>query len=392
MNKNFTLSFLILLSCFFSNAVFAQCPTGDITLSTQTEVNEFATNYPGCTAIPAGVEITISGNNIFHLDGLLVLTEINGNLEIEDCDDLTSLAGLQNITTVNPDGEIEIENCDALTSLNGLQNLTSCHNLEIKHNASLSDISALQNLANVSGEFVVKNNPSLSNCDALCGAINNGIDPNSVNVEVFGNGGFPCDDFNDWETNCALIALPVDLADFTGYAIDRSNMLKWQTESEENTMVFIVERSLDGRRDFIEIGRVNAFGNSTTMRSYELEDGNPVSFAYYRLRIVDFDGTFEFSDVITVERAKTEIDVVEIFPVPAEDEVTVLVHAKTSGKAIMTLSDFMGRRISEERVNLKAGINRYEFNFGDHETNLYYLTIYNGNERIAKKILRATED
>ena len=169
-------------------------------------------------------------------------------------------------------------------------------------------------------------------------------------------------------------------------------MLKWQTESEENTLAFLVERSLDGRRDFIEIGRVNAFGNSTTLRSYEMEDGNPVSLAYYRLRIVDFDGTFEFSDVIAVERSKTEINVVEVFPVPAEDEVTVLVHAKTSGKAIMTLSDFMGRKIKEEKVQLEAGINRYEFDFGDHETNLYYLTIYNGNERIAKKILRATKD
>ena len=109
MNKNFTLSFLILLSCFFSNAIFAQCPSGNLTLSSQTEVNDFATDYPGCTAIPAGIELTISGSGITNLDGLLVLIEINGNLEIEDCDDLTSLAGLQNITTVNPDGEIEIE-------------------------------------------------------------------------------------------------------------------------------------------------------------------------------------------------------------------------------------------------------------------------------------------
>ena len=88
-----------------------------------------------------------------------------------------------------------------MTSLNGLQNLTSCHNLEIKHNASLADISALSNLQSVSGEFVVKDNPSMTNCDALCTAIDNGI---TGNIEVFDNGGFPCDDFFTWEDNCAL--------------------------------------------------------------------------------------------------------------------------------------------------------------------------------------------
>ena len=83
---------------------------------------------------------------------------------------------------------------------------------------------------------------------------------------------------------------------------------------------------------------------------------------------------------------------VEVYPVPAVDDVTVLVHAKIEGKAIMTLSDFMGRTIKHENVVLKAGINHYTFEFGDQETNFYYLTIYNGQERIAKKILRASKD
>ena len=186
--------------------------------------------------------------------------------------------------------------------------------------------------------------------------------------------------------------LPVELVAFHGTALERSNILKWQTASEENTMAFLLERSLDGRDDFKEIGRVEAFGNSTSVRDYEIEDDNPNSLVYYRLRIVDFDGTFEFSDVIAVERTKTEIDLVEVYPVPAVDDVTVLVHAKIEGKAIMTLSDFMGRTIKHEHVVLKAGINHYTFEFGDHETNFYYLTIYNGQDRIAKKILRASKD
>jgi len=169
-------------------------------------------------------------------------------------------------------------------------------------------------------------------------------------------------------------------------------MLKWQTASEENTKVFIIERSLDGAYDFKEIDRVDAVGNSTVVSNYDVEDLNPVDLAYYRLRIVDFDGYFEFSDIIVIERTKTELVLMEVYPVPAEQEVTVLIHAEADGKAIMTLSDFMGRKIKEEKIDLKSGINRYTLNWEEHETNFYYLTIYNGKERIVKKILRASRD
>ena len=193
-------------------------------------------------------------------------------------------------------------------------------------------------------------------------------------------------------TLTSLGPLPVELSEFRGQAMERSNMLKWQTASEENAMVFIVERSLDGVSDFKEIGRVNAFGNSTELRSYEVEDLNPITLGYYRLRIVDFDGTFEFSDIIAVERSKTDIELVEVFPIPAEDEVTVLIHTQKEGKAIITLSDFTGKKIKEEKVVLEGWINRYTLNWKEHETNFYYLTIDDGKEKIAKKILRASND
>lgn len=404
MNKNFTLSFLFIFSCFFYTSIHAQCPSGyaEIELTTQAEVDDFfLVQYPDCDHIPHNIKLTIgfeeddhtpeqlAANDITNLDALSNLVAIWGNLALENCPQLTDITGLSNLTVVHPDGELEIENCDALESLDGLQGLGSCHNLEIKDNDALTDISALENLSAVSGEFVLKDNSILTACDALCKAVLNGI---TGDIEVEDNGGYPCDDFNEFENFCELFALPAELTMFKGYAMERSNMLVWETESEENTMAFLVERSLNGKNNFREIGRLNAAGNSTVTLHYEIEDENPVSLAYYRLRVVDFDGSFEFSDIIVVQRSKTDIDLVEVFPVPAEDEVTVLVHAKSSGKAIITLSDFMGRKIKEERVELQAGINSFELNWLENETNFYYLTIYNGDERIAKKILRASRD
>ena len=454
MNKNSTHSFLIILLCLFGSAVYAACPMGNLTLSTQAEVDAFPANYPGCSTL--NVNLTIQGADITNLDnlsglgtingtlliqysnalvditGLSGIHTVNGELQFEECHALTSLAGLA-LTTCNKleiqgmdaltdisqlstltaiGDDLHIFDCDALTNLNGLQNIASVGaDLRIDQNENLTDLSALSTLTSVGGDVEITSNKNLANLDGLdniASVGNNVVIRNNDNltdcigackmadaalgtVTLGNNNSLQCNDINTFEADC-LIALPVELRDFKGYIMERSNMLKWQTESEENTMVFLVERSLDGLRDFNEIGRVDAFGNSTSLRSYELEDANPVSLAYYRLRIVDFDGTFEYSDVIAVERSKTEIDLVEVYPVPAEEEVTILVYAKATGKAIITLSDFMGRKIKEEKVELNAGINRYTLNWEDRETNFYYLTIYNGNERIAKKILRASTD
>ena len=65
---------------------------------------------------------------------------------------------------------------------------------------------------------------------------------------------------------------------------------------------------------------------------------------------------------------------------------------QSESKAIMILSDFLGRKIKEERVVLKPGINRFALNWDEHESTFYYLTIDNGKEKIAKKILRASKD
>jgi Secretion system C-terminal sorting domain len=212
---------------------------------------------------------------------------------------------------------------------------------------------------------------------------------NGVNLYIFYFGGDGNDVYASFDNE---LPLPVELIDFKGYAEERSNILRWQTASEKNSMVFIVERSLNGATDFEEIDRVDAFGNSTIMRSYESEDSNPLVLAYYHLRIVDFDGTFEFSDVIAIERSNPEIDLVEVFPVPAEEEVTVLIQSQSDSKVIITLSDFLGRKILEEKIELNSGINRYTLNWKKHDTNFYYLSIYNGKERIVKKILHASRN
>ena len=371
----------------------------------------------------ASGSITIDGNNLmdFGIDLNSAFTFDNyGSLIISETDDyiLNGQVDFNNYGTFGGKGIINCSNFDAggagatispgtststgkLSFINNDVDLSDVDiNIDINSAGSYDQLEIIGNTMTISNanlnfsgsyvplpgdEFILINNLGTISGTFLNLDEGDPIFINGVEMTLSYNSGN-----NITITN--LAPLPVELISFNGYAEERENILKWQTASEENTMVFIVERSLDGVSDFEEIDRINAVGFSTTLQNYEAKDDNPVSLAYYRLRIIDFDGTFEFSDIIAIERMKTDIDLVEVYPVPAEDEVTVLIHSTSDNKAIMILSDFSGRKIKEDRITLKTGINRFILNWEEHETNYYYLTIETSKGKIAKKILRASKD
>lgn len=187
-------------------------------------------------------------------------------------------------------------------------------------------------------------------------------------------------------------ALPAELLSFDGTAMERANKLIWQTASEENVAAFQVERAIDGR-SFSAVGNVPASGNSEDLRNYAFTDEAPLSLSYYRLKIVDFDGSFEYSDVLTIERTKSEITQVEVFPVPVVDsEITILVHSKSDGVVLLDLFDMTGKILEQSRLQVTQGINSMTINLPKDNAQLYYLTVYNGDERISKTILRSSLD
>ena len=95
-------------------------------------------------------------------------------------------------------------------------------------------------------------------------------------------------------------ALPVEWLSFNAFSTDGQVTLSWETASELNSDFFAVERSRE-RTDWAEIGRVGATGFSDEVQAYSYTDSKATSGqTYYRLRQVDFDGQFEYSEVRTV--------------------------------------------------------------------------------------------
>lgn len=103
--KKFIIILLTLhVSLFTLHAVAQSCLPEGITFTTQAQIDSFQIMYPGCTEIEGDVEI--NGDNITNLNGLSVLTGIDGYLRLLSNNVLTNLNGLENLISIGGNFEV----------------------------------------------------------------------------------------------------------------------------------------------------------------------------------------------------------------------------------------------------------------------------------------------
>lgn len=163
-------------------AIFSLFPTGEgsaqsclpegIEFQTQASIDSFQINFPGCIEIEGGV--TIIGEEIMNLDGLLGLSSIGGTLMIgqqwfEDYytnDELVSLKGLDSLHSIG--GDLRIFYNSGLVTLNGLEKLSAVNgNMSIGANPSLESLNGLKSLTAIGGKISISNNFALTDISAL---------------------------------------------------------------------------------------------------------------------------------------------------------------------------------------------------------------------------------
>jgi len=117
--------------------------------------------------------------------------------------------------------------------------------------------------------------------------------------------------------------LPVVLHDFNGTLNqDYDAVLQWRTSYEQNSLGFDVETSTDGN-NFTKLAFIPSQGNSTADQSYQYIHIKPSpGVHYYRLKQMDMDGRYTYSNIITLEVAPIVTKPV-IYPVPAGEQITI---------------------------------------------------------------------
>ncbi len=161
-------SFFLLIFLYINTSIgLAQtCLPNGITLSSQQEVDDFASNYPGCIEIEGVLQIGESGSNdISNLDKLSELKYVGG-LTISSCSFLSDLNGLSSLEGIN--GTFQIFYNTGLTSLNGLRSLSYINNdFGISLNDGLIDLEGLSSLETINGNTSIINNENLKNLNGL---------------------------------------------------------------------------------------------------------------------------------------------------------------------------------------------------------------------------------
>ena len=125
-------------------------------------------------------------------------------------------------------------------------------------------------------------------------------------------------------------------------------MLKWQTATELNNDYFDIQRSHDGV-NWSSLDRIEGAGNSSEERDYNWIDYSPLTgVSYYRLKQVDFDGTYEFSPIRSV--FTENIHELFVYPNPASDVISVRVPKHDSNELIVR--DITGRIVYSRILNV----------------------------------------
>lgn len=118
------------------------------------------------------------------------------------------------------------------------------------------------------------------------------------------------------------IFLPIKVKSFTAHAQnDNSVLLRWASTFESNSYRYVIQKSTDGR-NFSDIGELKAAGNSLQTINYSFSDRSIANGgAYYRLRLVDLDGSFDYTKIIYIDNGVATIGQLSIFPNPFRSEV-----------------------------------------------------------------------
>ena len=166
-----------------------------------------------------------------------------------------------------------------------------------------------------------------------------------------------------------LPLLPLDLLRFEATALKSEILLSWNTANEINNRGFEIHRSTNPLSSFENIGWVDGFGNATEA-SYQFKDKNVnagITY-YYRLKQIDFDQKFKFSDIT---QAKLEIEnlQVQIAPNPVSNNLIISLLKDNLHSGEIRILDVFGKVIQStsfemrnettinlELVNLSAGI------------------------------------
>lgn len=190
--------------------------------------------------------------------------------------------------------------------------------------------------------------------------------------------------FRSWTLSNIASPLPVELTSWTGACDGKDVVLKWTTASENDNAFFTIEKSSDGQA-WVEIGRVEAVGNSSTTTEYSFVDANAGGLAYYRLSQTDISDRRETFQTVA---AGCEANSTEIVNAWDDGQVLNLMVSSTElGIYDLTMSDAQGKvMVTRGSVAINQGFTPLVIGKEGIASGAYMVTLQNANDLMVRRV------
>jgi hypothetical protein len=180
-------------------------------------------------------------------------------------------------------------------------------------------------------------------------------------------------------------SLPVTLSDFTSNRIKDKVVLNWKTESEVNFSHFELERSTDGK-SFSPIAKVNT-SKSSVGSQYNYTDNTPDATAtnYYRLKMVDLDGSFEYSKIVSESFDAADVPFT-VYPSVSKGYQIETTFKKVSDAAQIKVFNINGQLL--QTYNLQVGTSSQTIEIANFTEGVYFLILQDKGRIQSQKFIK----
>jgi hypothetical protein len=182
----------------------------------------------------------------------------------------------------------------------------------------------------------------------------------------------------------SAITLPVRLLDFSGSYKNNATALNWETVNEENFDYYEIQRSTNAS-DFVAIGTQASQSTNLSKQIYQYSDDLSIATGnafYYRLKMIDKDGKFTYSNVIMIRKETKSINGITLNPVPVRNGIASVRFTSVGASSVnLKVVDMTGKTVLQQQSKVYGGNNSISLSNLDRlQPGVYVLQMENGGE------------
>jgi hypothetical protein len=167
----------------------------------------------------------------------------------------------------------------------------------------------------------------------------------------------------------------MELLTFVGKNDGNKNLIQWATATEKNSAVFVLEKSSNGV-DFEKVLDVTAAGNSESPKYYNAFDLNPFeSISYYRLKLYDLDGSFEYSNIISVDNSNLTNYISVPRPNPTNGNIEFDVNTTSRERILIEIYNNNGIVVYSSNQTIDSGYRALNLDLNKYDSGIYLLKV-----------------